>query len=416
MSLPVFFLPAWFLVLGIQISNRQGAGLVGLLLAVAGFASVLLAVKAGRSAESLRPELTRRSWLIALALLLSVQAAYGGLQMRKARIIDIGTTTLDAGAVMAMGGNPYRAEIDRQAPALIASGPADLDPGHADPDRFAGYKYLPVMAAAYMPLGLPFGARGLILTNLVLTALLLAGIHRLLREAGSEEGASWAVLFFASLPLPMFQLYAKGVTDLVPVIPALFALPLTARRPGVAGVLLGLSVAAKLMPALLLLPLFLPAGASARWRYLFGGMAGLLPVLPYILDAPQAFADNVLIFNLVRPVDPTSWLHGQPDWLRHLAQAGFGISWLATVILFQVRPAGLLTRCAAACLAILGLLLAGPAIHQNYMLWWLPFFAVLVGQGGALAQPEPADSSFRARPDSAGIPRYRRKSEPNRRV
>lgn len=363
-------------------SNRQNADLVGMFLAMACVVSLLATVKSRWSRDAMLPKLNRRTWLVTLALLLAAQSAYAGIQMKKARIIDVGTTTLDAGAVMAKGGNPYSVEIDAQAPVLIASTHGALDPA-----RFAGYKYLPVMAAAYMPLGLPFGARGLIATNLLLAALALLAIHRLAREAASEEGARWAVLFFACLPLPMFQLYAKGVTDLVPVIPAILALSLIDRRPGAAGVLMGLSTAAKLMPALLLIPLLLPAGASARWRYLLGGLVGLIPILPYAFGAPQGFADNILFFNLVRPVDETSWLYGQPDWLRHVMQIGFAVSWLAAGVHVLLRPVGPLARCAAACLAIQGMLLAGQAMHQNYMLWWLPFFAVLVGQGRAFALP-----------------------------
>jgi len=374
----ILFVMSWLVVFILQILNGNDARLVAAVLAVAALGAVAAAVLAGRPGGA---KVSPRMWRLGLLFLASLHLGYAGVQLKRAHVIDIATTTLEAGAVVKAGLNPYSADIDRAAVALLAGSNDKIDA-----ERFKGYKYLPVMVAAYMPLGLGFGASGLVATNFLLMGLLLAGIYRLgLEMGGGKDAGRWAVLLFAALPLPLFQVYSKGVTDLVPVLPLVVALAILRLRPGLAGFLIGLSIAAKLMPGLLLAPLFLPPssrskGIGPRWRYILGGLAGILPVLPYLLGAPKEFVDNVLIFNMLRPIDPTSWLYLMPGWLPGPLHIAFGLSWLGLAAAYWFRPVSIRWRATGACVVIILMILAGPAMHENYMLWWLPFFAVLVGQ------------------------------------
>jgi uncharacterized membrane protein len=315
--------------------------------------------------------------VIAVALLLVLQVGYALKELRHPSLIDAATTTLAAGELLRGGANPYTTAVD---PAAIAL---------AEDQRFGGYKYLPVMIAAYLPLGAPLGERGIVATNLLL-ALATAGLVFALTRAMAGARAAWlALLLYLSVPLVPFQLFAKGATDLVAVLPLLAALYLADRRAGVAGFCLGLSLAAKPLPGVLLLPCCLPALPQQRRAYAVGIAAGLAPVLPFVLWSPGALFDEVLRFNLVRPADSTSWLFWAPPLAATLAHAVLALLYLAAAAWFWLRPPSAVRRMGAAAVLILAAILAAPAAHHNYQLWWLPLAAPLLAAALA-ASPAPA--------------------------
>jgi len=101
-------------------------------------------------------------WLIVLVAVLALgQAAYGVARLQHPRLIDMATTTLAAGQTILAGANPYTQPIDRDAAGLGVAA------------EFQGYKYLPMMAATYLPLGETLGERGVLATNLLLLAATL---------------------------------------------------------------------------------------------------------------------------------------------------------------------------------------------------------------------------------------------------
>jgi hypothetical protein len=322
-----------------------------------------------------------RSLVVAIALLLVAQTAYAVKELRHPSLIDAATTTLAAGEVLRGGASPYATALD---PAAIAL---------AGDQRFGGYKYLPVTIAAYLPLGAPFGQRGIVLTNLLLQGATAWLIFRLaLRMAGAS--AAWlALLFYLSLPLVPFQLFAKGATDLAAVLPLLAALLLLERRPGLAGLCLGLSFAAKPLPAALLLPCCLPGERPGRLAYATGIAAGLLPVLPFLIWSPVALLDNVVLFNLLRPADSTSWLSAVPPLAATLAHAALALLYVGVAAYAWLRPPTLLRRTGAAVVLMLAAILAAPAAHHNYQLWWLPLAVPLLA---ALLAPPAAPAVYEA--------------------
>jgi hypothetical protein len=209
------------------------------------------------------------------------------------------------------------------------------------------------------------------------------------------------VLLYLSLPMVPFQLFAKGALDLVAVIPLLAALLLVERlNPALAGLCIGLSLAAKLLPGAALVPCALPGGARNRLLYGAGIAVGLLPAVPFAIWSPGAFFDNIVLFNLVRPPDSTNWLVDAPA-ARSAMAASLAVLYLAAAAYAWRRPPTLVQRCGMATALILATLIAAPAVHHNYQLWWLPLGCALLAAALAPRRlPSVAPTATKARPES----------------
>jgi hypothetical protein len=317
--------------------------------------------------------------LLALVIVLAgLELLYGAVRLVHPRLIDMATTTLAAGHAMLAGQNPYTLPIDPEVAGA-----------------FSGYKYLPVMPAVYLPLGLALGARGVLVTNLLLQAATIALMLGLGRRIGAPRAGAIGAALYLSLPLVAQQLFAKGTTDLAAVVPLFLAFLAFGRSDFLSGLCAGLSIAAKLFPGVAFAPCLLPAGGAARLRYALGVVVGLLPILPYALAAPTAFYDNIILFNAIRPPDATSWLAFAPAGAAVAARSI--VATLAVAIFVHVwrRPPDIAARCALAAALALAAILAAPTAHHNYQLWWLPFYtlalgAVLTRPVGGLQKPAAA--------------------------
>jgi len=359
----------WLAVALIQKFNWDHGGAKALvLLAVLLATPVAIAVAVSPQPERPRYRREGRWMLVVIGALLVLQVAYAVKELRHPSLTDVASTTLAAGTLLRDGGNPYAAPVDAAAEAETGSA------------RFAGYKYMPLTPLAYLPLGTPLGERGIVLTNLLLHLGVVWLVYRLAADMAGASAGAVAAMLYLSLPLVPFQLFAKGVTDAVAVLPMLAALLLAWRSPLLSGVCLGLSLSAKLLPAALLIPVCLPEAAPrARAAHLLGLVLGLLPVLPFLAQAPQAFIDNIVVFNLIRPPDSTSWLLGAPALAATIAHAVLAVAYVAVLAIAWRRPPWPAGRCGLAVMLILGAILAGPAAHHNYQLWWLPLMAALLG-------------------------------------
>jgi hypothetical protein len=296
------------------------------------------------------------------------QLAFAVVRMVKPKVIDIGATTLAAVIAVAHGSNPYALPIDQ-----LAGGIANAD------SLFHGYKYLPMMILAYLPLSLALGIRGIVATNVFLQGATAGIIGVIAARKGGYFAGLAAACFYLSLPFLANQLFTRGVTDIAAVLPLLLALALVEDRPGWAGLMVGLSVATKLAPGAAMLLCLLPA-PGGRTRYFGGVLLGLSPILPFAATAPEAFTANIVLFNTVRPIDDTSWLFGMPAFVVILSRA------VATAVLVAIslwiwrRSPGLDERCACCVLAGFAVFAVGPEMHHNYYVWFLPFLAILVGR------------------------------------
>jgi hypothetical protein len=293
---------------------------------------------------------------VAFWIALALNLVYFGARVIAPHIIDIGITTLAAGQAVVHGQNPYALPID--------TGPESAG--------FTGYKYLPLMIADYLPLGAPFGQRGVVITNLV---LLLAGVWLMKRIAGTKL----APLALLMLPLLAEQIFAKGATDLAATLPLLGALALTqhtdsGRSSFWCGVCAGLSIATKLLPGVAMLPALIPG--TRRDLFAAGVIVGVLPVLPFFIADPSAFWGNIVLFNLTRLPDSTSWLQAAPASVAMASHLLFAAFMLAAAVYVWLRSPPTITRAALAAMLGIAAILAGPGAHHNYQLWWMPFYAI----------------------------------------
>ena len=343
-------LAAFWIAVGLIQTFNWGSGIPKALVMLLVLAAAPLILTAARRSVPPSPAFTRAA-MVAFWIALALNLVYLGARIVAPHIIDIGTTTLAAGQALLHGQNPYAQPIDTISEST----------------SFIGYKYLPMMILDYLPLGMPFGQRGVLITNL---ALLLACLWLMKRIAGTML----APLALIMLPLLAEQIFAKGATDLAAVLPLLGALALIERSSFWCGLCVGLSIATKLLPGVAMLPALIPA--TRRDLFVAGVLVGLLPILPFVIAGPQDFWGNIALFNLSRLPDGTSWLQAMPESVATAAHLVFAAALLAAAIHVLRSNPPLIARAGLAAMLGLAAILAGPGAHHNYQLWWLPFYAL----------------------------------------
>jgi hypothetical protein len=330
-------------------------------LAAAGLAATPLILRAtGLRSQIALDRLPALLTILCIALALNrLRMAFGYLHAPDME--DIGKTTIAAVHTVFSGRNPYATPLDR----------------HPEYPEFPGYKYLPMMIAVYAPLGSLFDQTGLRLTNLGLDLLMTVTILLSARRIGGRVAGLLAVSAYLMLPVLPRDIYKHGVTDLAPVLPLVVALSLSGTRLGRAGLLIGLSVAAKLFPGLLVALCCLRRPRLGY--YLICGIVGILPAVAFYFWGPEDFTRNVFLFILSRPLDETSWMFGMAPLVPMVAKLVYFLFLLAVLIHLVTATPGMVRRCGLIVLCIVGALLTGPDAHNNYMIWWVPFFCILLG-------------------------------------
>jgi hypothetical protein len=111
----------------------------------------------------------------------------------------------------------------------------------------------------------------------------------------------------------------------------------------------------------------------------------LLPTIVYLVMSPTDLISNTIIYAVRRPIDSTSWMYGlQPSSeYRLLALVALAAILLIVCLHLWFNDVSLLQRCAMSVACIVIAMLGGPVVHRNYLLWWLPFFALLVAIGSS---------------------------------
>ena len=276
----------------------------------------------------------------------------------------IGKTTVVAVAVLARGGSLYSSEIDPQNWLPTAGTGFEF---------FSGYKYGPLVVGYYRPFIRALGGpKGLYVGNAVLLTALASLCFLLVLREGR---ATWALCAAATLLLPPFvyrELFVQGINDPVSLTLLLGALvAVSADDSLVGGLLLGLSMASKTLPGLFVVPLLL--GHARRLRILAGISLGLACFLPYLWATPRELVANLVIFNMKRPPDCTSLLFFLPSELRLWVGALGPIGMLAVVWRYHRGDRTMPRLLNATALMIVLFLATGKIIHQNYVVWLVPF-------------------------------------------
>ncbi|MCX6543390.1 MAG: hypothetical protein NTV05_03130 [Acidobacteria bacterium] len=365
----------WFLISVIEdaswgAGDRRALVTVALLVLTMTFAAI--AGRTRRRTGSTRPAIGLvAAILVGAACLpaLRTQVELGVTRFKAPHLNDIPLTTMAAARVMASGRNPYSTPVDPRAES-------------AEQGRnYDGFKYLPMMAVAFAPAALLDSARGVIVINACLhiaTAVLIFAAARIL--AGSLA-ASFGLILYLWLSLVPRQMFTPGVTDYAAVVPLLVAFLVTDRRAWLAGLLVGLSLSAKLVPAAAVAAIIAPAAPPWRpgpgRRYWSGFICGCLPSLAYLLWAPGDLISNVLLFNLSRPADSTSWLFEHPNWWRTAATVGLAALFSSVALVRWGAKPDLRGRALLIVVVTMGTTLLGPVDHGNYQLWWIPWLSIL---------------------------------------
>jgi hypothetical protein len=238
-----------------------------------------------------------------------------------------------------------------------------------------GYKYGPALLAGYFPFVLVFGKPGIFIAHIAL--VLLAPL--LFAWFGRAQSRPWTMIagavFLLLAPSHLrHNVLKQSASDWGPTLAGVAGLLLLLRgRQGWAAFFIGLSVACKILPGLLYLPLLL--SCRRRTWVLF-----LLPIvasfLPFLSSDGQGLVNNIVLFNLDRPTDSTALAHFL--WRPHLVVVQ--IAGLAAMAI-ALRRAHKRQWSAPSLLVYLwvahaGALLGGAIFHNNYLLWLLPLLSL----------------------------------------
>jgi hypothetical protein len=347
--------------------------LLSLALLLVTIAVIAVAERWRRTRVAVSPKLGAAGALLVCCVCLPtlyLQANLLSTRLRSPHLNDIPLTTMAAARAMAAGENPYRAAVDPRAES------------HEQGRNYDGFKYMPLMAAAYAPAALMGSHRGVIFINAVLHLTMAVLIFLGARSLAGEVAGALGLAFYLWIRLVPRQLFGPGVTDLAAIVPLLAAWWVAARQPLLSGLLLGISVSMKLVPAVALVPVIAPPSApwrdAASRRFWIGLACGALPTLIYFVWSPGDFASNVFLFNLLRPVDSTSWLYQHPERWRQVAAVALVAVVAAGGLVRWMRQPGPWGQAGLALAVTVGLTLLGPANHGNYQLWWLPWFSIVL--------------------------------------
>jgi hypothetical protein len=176
---------------------------------------------------------------------------------------------------------------------------------------FTGLKYPPVQLFTYAPWVSLFGLKGIYLLHAPIYFALAALIFRYLKKTSNFHAYLGVILFLATDSLFVLA-FNNGTNDLLPTYLLTYSLiSLRSKNKSQSGIALGLSLAAKQLPAGFLIPAFLFQKAI---RPVWIATALTLTLCSvFIFWNPSAFLDNVFWFNLVRPARNSSFLADLPS-------------------------------------------------------------------------------------------------------
>jgi hypothetical protein len=299
-------------------------------------------------------------------------------------------------------------------------------------DFMDGYKYGPLMALLYLPSTHRLREPGLYVVNFGFWVAQLLLIWLLARAAYPRVlSAPWrsviGLLLPAAIPLPALlptvkfdalghhyridppepMVFVRELTsgcsnDIIPIALILLAVLLAARRHSLAaGVLIGLSVATKQLPAPLIGLLLLRLD-GVRWKRLVAGavVTAAAVYLPFFSWAPREMFANLVVFGFLRPTNASSirrYLPASLDPLVSLAQLGAVLFFVVLWFRSQRHDLSGLLRIAA--LLIIAFVALNKVVHGNYLLWIQPFAALaLAGAPFAAELATGAGRASRAEP------------------
>ncbi len=191
--------------------------------------------------------------------------------------------------------NPYSEPIDHY--------PVESSKGTVD---YAALKYPPLGMFYYAPFVALFGDKGIYVGNALLYFFVAFLIYQGLLVF-SRFHAYLGLLFFLASDFYFRLAMNRGTNDFLPTICMLLGMiALKQNKSTASGFMFGLSLLAKQFPVgvVLMICLF-----QKHWRVvLVSGLVFCVGVFPFLIWDHKGFIENVVIFNLVRPVRGSSIL------------------------------------------------------------------------------------------------------------
>jgi hypothetical protein len=326
----------------------------------------------------------RARWLC-VAAILAVCLASGALKPKE---YDIAGNSVSAIKAILMAHNPYTVDLDRGG--TWNTGECEgLWEQHTSQhaqcamparERFFGYKYGPLLPLTYLPFVQMLGTSGVLIGNIVALLLTSLGISAVCRHILDYKGV-WATILFLASPLVGMYVLVFQANDLLAILPICGAFLVWDRYPALAGLLLGASVSVKIFPSPVAMALLLPSDLPKAGRFVAGITGGLIPVMLFVAIDPAAFFNNVVLFQIMSPILPSSWVWQLPSTVVLLLRMGLVASFLVTVATAVIREWPIERRMRAYVVLIIGLLLISPHSHFYYWLWWIPFYLPMLCMG-----------------------------------
>ena len=252
-----------------------------------------------------------------------------------------------------------------------------------------GFKYGPVMLAFYAPFVAALGAAGIALSHLLLFVALVGVLGGIARA----KCRSWWWTSLALVPLICtahiaWNILDQNHLDMLPVLLAILGLVCMRRQAwGLAAVSVGLSINAKFVPGLLVLPPLLAAPRRFAALALTIALVGFLPMA--LLDWRGLWFN--MGYPLARDPDSTALMFLLPPSARIVLRLGAVVALIATGVASHTcgwNGRASLNWLIAAHLIVLG---TGSTLHNNYLVWLLPLLTLLIADGPGA----PADTAVR---------------------
>ncbi len=248
-----------------------------------------------------------------------------------------------------------------------------------------GYKYGPLQLALYTPAVALCGHAGIYVVHQLLYLGIVAAVIAILRRWWPDPGVPWAVaLIIIHIPPHIaHNTLDLSATDLLPLLCGLLAvLCFLGGRGRLTALFVGASIASKLFPGALYVPLLLAVRPRDWWPLPVVLAASYGPFLAW--DAPGLVA-NLVSFNFVRSTDSTALVHFLRPGTAWLVK-GLGIA-LIGYGLWRAMRAGWTPRATLAYLLVAhgAAFLAAGTFHNNYLIWVTPLLGLFLAV--ALFQP-----------------------------
>jgi len=244
---------------------------------------------------------------------------------------------------------------------------------------FSGYKYMPLMFILYSPFTLLFGKIGVLYLNILVYIGFLIISYFLIKKVYGKNDYIFLkyVLFFFSCYVITFEVFYRGVNDLIPAFFVLCSMTLFFYKKGnLAGIFLGLSIATKPFPGVFLFLLFL---LDKRFRLiLYSIITSLLFIIPFVLWNFWAFFLNTIYFNILRHANQSSIYYFMPGFIKSIwIFLLLGVIGFLCYKLFKSNKKEIDLLYYFTLISTVFLLM-NKVTHRNYLIWVLPFILLLL--------------------------------------